>query len=255
VSSANVLVLAGILAEALFLGILVRRRSYKSLPIFFSYIAWGLAGDSTVLILRTVLHNQNLDIWVAETFIDSVFQYAVLIELAWSILRPIQGSLPKGFLPGVSILIAAGAALAWPLCALKDSPGYAWEWLLALHMQRSFAVLRILFFMVLAGCSQFLRIGWRDRELQVATGLGFFSLVSLAGTMVHSHQVFGLHYYYVDVVVAGSYLVSLVYWVVSFAQQEAARREMTPAMEEFLLGMAKVMRRQRTELSRPTISS
>jgi hypothetical protein len=59
----------------------------------------------------------------------------------------------------------------------------------------------------------------------------------------------------VDVVVAGSYLVSLVYWVVSFAQQEAARREMTPAMEEFLLGMAKVMRRQRTELSRTTISS
>jgi hypothetical protein len=30
---------------------------------------------------------------------------------------------------------------------------------------------------------------------------------------------------------------------------------MTPAMEEFLLGMAKVMRRQRRELSGPTISS
>jgi hypothetical protein len=252
VSSTNILVLAGILAEALFLGILVWRRSYKSLPIFFCYIAWGLAGDSAVLILRTLLHNMNPDIWVVETFIDSALQYAVLIELAWSILRPIQGSLPKGFLPGLSILIAGAAALAWPLCSLKDSPGYAWEWLLALHMQRSFAVLRILFFMALAACSQFLRIGWRDRELQVATGLGFYSLVSLAGTMVHVHQVFGSQYYYVDLLIAGSYLVSLVYWVASFAQEETARREMTPAMEEFLLGMGKVMRRQRGQLSGPT---
>jgi hypothetical protein len=252
VSSENVLALAGVLAEALFLGILVRRRTYRSLPIFFSYIAWGLAGDSAVLILRTLLHNQNLDIWVAEAFIDSIFQYVVLIELAWSILRPIQGSLPKGFLTGLSILIAASAALAWPFCALKDSPGYAWEWLLALHMQRSFAVLRILFFMAMAGCSQFLRIGWRDRELQVATGLGFYSLVSLAGTMVHSHQALGLQYYYVELVIAGSYLVSLFYWVASFAQPEAARREMTPAMEEFLLRMAKVTRRQRGDLSGPT---
>jgi hypothetical protein len=255
VSSENILVLAGILAEALFLGILVWRRSYKSFPIFFSYIAWGLAGDAAILILRTLLHNQNPDIWALETLIDSIFQYAVLIELAWSILRPIRGSLPKGFLPGLSILIAAAAALAWPLCALKDSTGYALGWLFALHVQRSFAVLRILFFMALAGCSQFLRIGWRDRELQVATGLGFYSLVSLAGTMVHSHQVFGLQYYYVELVIAGSYLVSLVYWVASFAHQETARREMTPAMEEFLLGMAKVMRRQRRELSGPTISS
>lgn len=254
-SSENVLALTGILAEALFLGILMWRRSYKTLPVFFSYIAWGMAGDSAVLILRTLFHNQNPDIWVVATFIDSVFQYAVLIELAWSILRPIQRSLPKGFLPGLSILIAAVAALAWPLCALKGSPGYPWEWLLALHVQRSFAVLRILFFMALAGCSQFLRIGWKDRELQVATGLGFYSLVSLAGTMVHSHQIFGVEYYYVELVVACSYVVSLVYWVASFIQEEAARREMTPEMEQFVFRMAKVMRRQRAELTSPKISS
>jgi len=255
VASENLLALAGIIAEAVFLGILLWRRTFKLLPIFCSYIALGVAGDSVVLIVRTLLHNQNLDFWVAVTLIDSVFQYAVLIELAWSILRPIQGSLPKGFLPGLSILIAAAAALAWPLCALKATPGHAWEWLFALHVQRSFAVLRILFFIALAGCSQFLRIGWRDRELQIATGLGFYSLVSLGGAMVHSHQVLGLPYYYVDFVVACSYLVSLVYWVASFAQQETARREMTPAMEEFLLGMARVMRRQRNELSHRTTRS
>jgi hypothetical protein len=170
VSWANSLTLAGIAAESAFLAMMMWRRTYKTLPIFFCYIIWGLVSDSA-------------------------------------------------------------------------------KWLFALHVQRSFAVLRILFFMALAGCSQFLRIGWRDRELQVATGLGFYSLVSLAGTMVHSHQVLGWQYFYVEVAVAGSYLLSLVYWIFSFAQQEAPRRKMTPEMESLLLRVAGAGRRQRDKLS------
>ncbi len=248
-SWANSLTLAGIAAESAFLAMMMWRRTYKTLPIFFCYIIWGLVSDSAMLILRAVVHNQNPNIWIVEMFIDSLFQYAVLIELAWSILRPLQASLPKGFLVGLSVFIALAAALAWPLCTMKEAPGYTWEWLFALHVQRSFAVLRILFFMALAGCSQFLRIGWRDRELQVATGLGFYSLVSLAGTMVHSHQVLGWQYFYVEVAVAGSYLLSLVYWIFSFAQQEAPRRKMTPEMESLLLRVAGAGRRQRDKLS------
>ena len=43
------------------------------------------------------------------------------------------------------------------------------------QLQHTVSILRILFFLVLAGGSQLLSIGWRDRELQVATGLGFYS--------------------------------------------------------------------------------
>jgi hypothetical protein len=157
VSVENWLTLMGIAAEAAFLALLVWRRTYRTLPIFFSYIVWGLAGDSAVLLLRTLTHNQNSDVWVVETFIDCLFQYAVLIELAWSILRPVRGLLPKGFLTGLSVLIAAAALAAWPLSTIKNTVGYPWEWLLALHGQRCFAVIRIVFFLVLAGCSQFLR--------------------------------------------------------------------------------------------------
>lgn len=241
---ANLLTIIGIVAQAAFIMVLAWRRVYRSLPVFFYYIIWGAAGDSVVLIFRTLMHSRNLCPFEVETYIDSLFQYLVLIELTWSIVRPIQRLLPRGFLVGISLLIAAGLVLAWPLSEIRESLGYPRQLLLALHFQRSFAILRVLFFLVLACCSQFLRIGWRDRELQVATGLGFYSLVSLAGTMVHSHQLYGWGYFYVDCAVACSYLLSLVYWVYSFAQQVAARREITPEMEQFLVGMGDVMRQQ-----------
>jgi hypothetical protein len=252
---ANLLTIIGIVAEATFIAVLVWRRTYRSFPVFFSYIVWGLAGDSTILTLQIVTQSQSLAPFEIETYIDSLFQYLVLIELAWSILRPMQRSLPKGFLPGISLLIAATAVLAWPLSQIKETPGLAWQFLFALHTQRTFAILRVLFFLALVCSSQFLRISWRDREFQVATGLGFYSLVSLAGTIVHSHQFFGLQYLYVDVAVGCSYLLALGYWIYSFVQQEAPRREMTPEMQDLLLGMAGALRRQRDRLSQTTISS
>lgn len=248
---ANLLVLLGIVAETAVIAVLSWRRMYRSLPIFFFYIVWGVAGDSTLLVLRTLMHSKSLYPFEIEIYVDSFFQYLVLIELAWSTIRPVHRSLPRGFLLGISILIAAAAVLAWPLSGIKESLDYPRQFLFALHAQRAFAILRILFFAMLACFSQLLSIGWRDRELQVATGLGIYSLVSLGGAMVHSHQSFGLQYYYVDVAVASSYLLSLIYWIYSFAQQEAARREMTPEMRGILVGLANVLSQQRSELSVP----
>lgn len=246
---ANILAIIGIVAEAAVLAVLAWRRIYRSLPVFFFYIVWGLAGDSAVLILRTLAHSRSLYPYEIEIYVDLLFQYMVLIELAWSALRPIQRSLPKGFLLAISLVIAAAAVLSWPLSAIKETAGYPASLLLALHAERAFGLLRVLFFLLLACCSHLLKIGWRDRELQVATGLGFYSLVSLAGTMIQSHQFYGRHYYHVEIVVASSYVISLFYWVFSFAQPEAERRPMTPEMQGLLLGMANVLRHQRNSLS------
>lgn len=246
---ANLLVLIGIGAEATLIVVLAWRRIYRSFPVFFFYIVWGVAGDATILILRTLAHSRALYPFEIQSYIDSAFQYMVLVELAWSVLRPIRRSLPGGFLLAIPLAIAAGAVLAWPLSGIHETLGIPRHYLLVLHAQRAFTLLRILFFVVLACCSHIVQIGWRDRELQIASGLGFYSLVSLAGTLVHSHQTFGWHYFFVDVAVAFSYLLSLFYWIYSFAQQEAPRREMTPEMQHLLEGMANVLRRQRDGLA------
>ena len=85
--------------------------------------------------------------------------------------------------------------------------------------------------------SQLLSIGWRDRELQVATGLGLYSIVSLTVTMLHSHQFSGEKFHYLDYGVSLSYLGTLAYWVVSFAAKEYQRQEFSPQMRDFLLLM------------------
>jgi hypothetical protein len=119
-------------------------------------------------------------------------------------------------------------------------------------MQQTTSILRILAFLLLAGCSQLLSIGWRDRELQIATGLGFFSIVSLAVEMIRSHLAMGPQFRHLNrFVVAGSVCSSL-YWVVCFAQKEAERREFTPQMEHFLLAVAGSARSTRMALGDAT---
>jgi hypothetical protein len=101
----------------------------------------------------------------------------------------------------------------------------------------------------MAACSQLLAIGWRNRELQVATGLGFYSLVSLAAEVLHKHQLGDMRYHHVDQAVIISYICSLAYWVVSFAQKEAVRQEFSPKMQSFLLSVTRSTRTARMALA------
>jgi hypothetical protein len=67
--------------------------------------------------------------------------------------------------------------------------------------------------------------------------------------MVHTHQVAGPQYRMVDQFVEATYLCSLVYWIFSFAQREAARREFSPQMQSVLLAVAGAARSMRVGLS------
>ena len=157
-----------------------------------------------------------------------------------SVLKPIRSSLPRWTFLLVGGLFALIFTLVWPLA---KPPGIG-QWnhtsqhIIQLDITNS--VLWIVFFLVIAGFSQLLSIGWRDRELQIATGLGFYSLVSLSVTLLHMNQGAGnsYQYHYLDVAASGSYVLSMVYWIVSFAQKEPERREFTPQMESFLLALA-----------------
>jgi hypothetical protein len=111
--------------------------------------------------------------------------------------------------------------------------------LLLFHIEETFAILRVVCFLVMAGFSQLLSIGWRDRELQVATGLGIFSIVSLLVMLLHAQQqqVTTDLYYWLDLVVSISYLCTLSYWVYCFSAKEQERKEFSPQMQQLLLLM------------------
>jgi hypothetical protein len=117
------------------------------------------------------------------------------------------------------------------------------------QIQQTVSILRIVFFLLLAASSQVLSINWRDRELQVATGLGIVSIVSLTATILHMHQTTASQYQLLGEVVVASYMCCMVYWVVCFAQKEAERREFTPQMQSFLLAVAGAAHSSRVALT------
>jgi hypothetical protein len=252
----NTIWLAGILIEAVVVGLLFYKRIWRLLPLFCVYLVWDLLSNVGDFAARHFLHSaftSYLTIYLVETVIDSVLQFGVLVELTWSVLRPIRSSLPRYTLLFITILVLGVGAVVWPFAAAPGVGHYA-QFRLIVHLQQTVSILRILFFLALAGCSQLLSIGWRDRELQVATGLGLYSLVSLGVTVVQAQQTKGTMYGQLNQFVVGAFICSLLYWVFSFVQKEAERREFTPQMQSFLLAMAGAARANRTALAESSIA-
>ena len=241
--------LAYIVVEAAVVGMLIYRRVWRILPIFCCYCAWDILSNVGAYISSQRYPASYFHVYFAETFIDSALQLCVLVELAWSVLRPVRSSLPRSSLAVLSVLVLAVGAAIWPFAAITGVAHVGRQGLLMLQLQHTVSILRILFFLLLAGGSQLLSIGWRDRELQVATGLGFYSLVNMAISIAQTHQSTGPQYIRLEQFAVVSFLVSLVYWLVSFAQKEAARREFTPKMQSFLLTVAGAAHSSRVALT------
>lgn len=248
----NILWLCEFLVEATLVGVLIKRRAWRAFPIFFSYCAWETLWEIAVFfilkatgIYSPVYASFYLK-WIA---INSVLEFAVLAELAWAVLRPIRSSMPRRTpLLIATALLLIGVAI-WPFAGLHISAGVTASKAAIIHVQQDTAILRILFFLLLAAGSQFLSIGWRDRELQIATGLGFYSFVSMCVAMVHTHQADYGQYRYLQQLVFASYICSFLYLIISFAKKDVARREFTPQMQNMLLAMAGVAREQRAALT------
>ncbi len=251
----NTIWLAGILTEAVVVGLLIYRRVWRLLPVFVVYCVWDLISNTGGLLSQTFFPSiYNPATYFIETIIDSILMFGVLVEVAWSVLRPIRASLPRfTFVALAGLILAVGAAI-WPFAALPGLVEMRPEVQLIGHLQQTVAILRIVFFLLLAGSSQLLSIGWRDRELQVVTGLGFYSLVSLGAAILGTHQGTFHQYANMNQFVIASFLCALIYWVFSFSQKEAERREFTPQMQNILLAVAGVARAERAALASSSTS-
>ena len=227
------------------IGLLVYRRFYRTFPIFFAYSIWTLIGSLGAYAVYNGYRSGYVTAYIVEMILDSVLLFGVLVELAWSILRPIRASLPRISLVVIGVVILALGAAIWPFVAFSATANLSSGIGTLARIQQTFQVLRVLVFLALAGCSQLLSIGFRDRELQIATGLGFTSLIGLAVAMLHAHETTWAQYRNMNQFVVASYLCSLLYWMYSFAQAEEKRREFSPQMQTLLLAVAGAARNTR----------
>jgi hypothetical protein len=169
---------------------------------------------------------------------DFILQICVLVELAWSVLRPVRASLPRYSVLILGMIVALAALVIWPLANTAVAPDISPDGRIYVHLEQTAAILRVVCFLVIACFSQLLSIGWQDRELQVASGLGLYSFVSLIVAVLHSHlDVNAPLYSMLDRVASFSYLGTVVYWVVCFSRKEQERKEFSPQMQRLLLQM------------------
>ncbi len=238
-----------VLVEAALVGLLSYRHAWRTIPVFCSFCVWETFSNACGFLVLHYFRSSYPVYYLLVAIIGSLFEFGVLVELAWSVLRPIRTSLPSRTPVVIGIVVLVIAVAIWPFAGLQALAGLSPAIRTIVHVQQTTAILRVLFFVALAACSQFLSIGWRDRELQVATGLGFISLVSLALAMLHTHQSTWTQYRHLNQLLVASYICSLSYWIVCFVQKEAERREFTPQMQNLLLAVAGVARAERTALS------
>lgn len=228
----------GSAAQAAVVALLLYRRAWRRFPVFCLYNVWTLVASGGFLAIHRYLHGSYLTAYVIGTILDSILEFGVILELAWSVLRPIKTAAPQFRFSWVAIPLVVVAAIIWPFAAVGGYGDFSAEWHLLMHMQQTIFFLRMLVFILLAGCSQLLSIGWRDRELQIATGLGFYAFVGLAVAMLRAHlSEWGLYRLSNQALVASS-ILALLYWVSCFAQKEPERRKFTPQMQELLLAVA-----------------
>jgi hypothetical protein len=212
---------------------------WRTLPVFTSYIAWTILTDAANFLIAHRFPGIYQKAYLIEIVPDALLQLAVLVELAWSVLRPSRSILPRGTVYLIAGLVVVAGLILWPLAGMTVPQNLSAHAELYVHFQETIAILRVVCFLLMAGFSQVLSIGWKDRELQVATGLGFFSIVSLIVAVLHSHQEAGTHvYHWLDNAISASYVGALGYWLVSFVTKEQKRKEFSPQMQELLLIMS-----------------
>ena len=185
----NAVLIASIVGEAAVCGLVVRRKMWRTFPLFSIFFVWALASDLASLIIKSNMSEFAFGrYYFGQAFVDAFLQFTVLVELAWAVLQPLRKSLPRGSLVILSVLIALCGLAIWPLAGMSVPPDFTRLNAILFQLQETVGILRVACFLLMASFSQILSIGWRDRELQIATGLGFYSIVSLLVTLIHSHQ-------------------------------------------------------------------
>jgi hypothetical protein len=245
----NALWFAYIAIEAAVVGLLFSRRIWRTLPIFCLYCIWDVLSNVGALLITHLYPAAYFKAYFAQTIIDSILQFGVLVELAWSLLRPLRASLPRKTLIILGALILLAGAAVWPFAPVQGFTHVTRQVHLLMQLQQTTSILRILFFLFLAAGSNFLSISWRDRELQVASGLGFASLIGVTTVMLQAHETTASQFRHLNQISVAGYLCCVSYWAYCFLQKEAERREFTPKMQSFLLTVAGAAHSSRVALS------
>ena len=237
----------GLLAEASLFVLLIWRRHYRTFPIFTVSVGINTVTDLGLGILISSSHNPSV---AAVTLITVLLTYAlelgVLLEIIWNVINPVHVSLPRGvlkaFIATMLLTLTVVAFLAWHYDSLNGRVNE-----LRNPLDLTFGVLRMLIFALTASFAQMLGIGWKNKVLQLATALSFYSAVDLLVSL--AERISG-RYNSLEQIHGIAYALELGFLVYAFTTKDVERREFSPQMEQFLVTLAGRAKLARTALVR-----
>jgi hypothetical protein len=238
--------LLGLVAEICLFVVLVARRQYKVFPVFTFYIGFGVLNDIGVATLMVASPHIARSLAFGLLPLQYLIELGVLLEIAWNVLRPVHTSLPQGsirvFMGAVALALLLGTLLAWHL----DETGKRVEDFRG-PLDLTVGLLRMLIFAATAGFAQLLGIGWKNKVLQLATALSFYSAVDLLVSLVQRYSGGSRN---LDEIRAVAFALELGFLIWAFTTKEVQRREFSPQMEQFLVTLAGRAKLARTALVR-----
>jgi hypothetical protein len=239
--------LLGLAAEIALFVLLVARRQYKDFPVFTLYIGFNLLTNLGIGLLMLVLPpHVGRSLALSLLPLQYLLELGVLLEIAWNVLRPVHISLPAGstrvFIGSVALALLCGTLLAWHLDGTGDKVQN-----FKAPLDLTFGLLRMLIFVATAGFAQLLGVGWRNKVLQLATALSFYSAVDLVVSLVQRYYGRSIGLQRIRGV---AYLLEIGFLVWAFTTKEVRRREFSPQMEQFLVTLAGRAKLARTALVR-----
>jgi hypothetical protein len=237
----------GLLAEIALLVILLARRQYKTFPVFTLYIAFNLFNDVAVGALAGLAsHQVGQTVALAMLPLQYLIELGVLLEIAWNVLRPVHASLPRGTVKAFIVLTVL-AVVGGTLLASHVHPTGNKVYDIKAPMDLTVGLLRISIFVLTVGFAHVLGIGWKDRVLQLATALSFYSAADLIVSLGERHNG-GPNT--LEPLRGVAYLFELSFLVWAFTTKDVRRREFSPQMEQFLVTLAGRAKLARTALVR-----
>ena len=241
--------LLGLLAEISLFVVLLVRRQYRSFPIFTLCIACNLLSDIGVGILIVTAPHVGRSVTLGLLPLQYLLDLAVLLEISWHVLRPVYTSLPRGsigvFVTAIILAVLGGVLLAYHFGNTGNKVQD-----LKPPLDLMVGLLRMLIFAATAGFSQLLGIGWKNRVLQLATGLSFYSAADLIATLVERYSGDTSN---LEAIRVFAWAIELGFFLWVFTTKEVRRREFSPQMEQFLVTLAERARLARTVLVRTQV--
>jgi hypothetical protein len=191
--------------------------------------------------------------YYSSSVVEYVLELGILLEIAAIVLRPAKRSFPKGiFLSLLGTMLATGI-ISFFFAAHVNAATLA-DRRTFVVIDTTFAILRLVIFLFIAGFSQVLGLSWKSHVLQLATGLALYSLVMLAGELaqsqLHASPFYDARYTYWSEIEVAGYLCTLYFWGYAFAKKEAPRKEFSPQMTKILVSLSGSTERQRSALAR-----